>query len=136
MAKYRHKIRLNKLTREKGKVDELIQYLVLEGYSDEVVNDVINYGIELFVAAWEDSVKSIESLYDPDEYDHDVYPRNTLYLVMKHARPEQISPFQERIELADARFRTVTIETEYPLRHVESPEKDVRWWLYRDPIRK
>ncbi len=132
MPKYRNKMRLRKLLRKRmDTVDDLTRTLVLNGYSDEIVKDVTKNGIERFVANWEDSVKWIVSKCCPDEYEYDLYSRTILYSVMQHSSLEQIKPFQKRIELADAKFRKATIETDKPIDYREGVNRETHWWLYR-----
>lgn len=123
---------MEKLSSTIGQVDELICYLVLEGYSDEIINDVIENGIEIFVSSWEESVEWIvKTPDDTEEYDHDIYPRTELFFVMQYASPEQIDPFKDRIEKADSMFRMATKEHAEFIRHMDKPDRAKHWWLFR-----
>lgn len=126
-------MRLKKLLIEGKEIDSLTQHLVLEGYSYEEAKA----GLEPFVLSWEESVKYIEqSNYEDidysEEYDHDLWARTELYYVLQHATKEQIKTFSQRIKQTDLRFKNVTVTTNIANNHIDEPDKNIHWWLFRD----
>lgn len=119
---------LKKLISEGKEIDPLTEYLILQGESYEEAQK----GLEPYVALWEQSAEYIE-IYSlcSEEYDHDIWMRSELYKVLEHASPEQIAPFAQRIEEADLRFKKASSPIDSPINHIDNPDKDIHWWLFR-----
>lgn len=117
MAKYRDKMRLKKY----GEVDDFTRYLILAGYSD----DVVATGLSGFVESWEYSVNWIEENDDPEEWDYDVHFRDTLQVILDNAPPEEIAKYQERINAADEKFMLLTEESK------SVQQSNQNWWWKR-----
>lgn len=105
----------------------------MRGYSYEKAKA----GLEPFVSSWEESVKYIEQSNCEDigyseEYNHDLWARTELYHVLQHATKEQIKTFSQRIKQADLRFKNVTVITNIAKNHIDEPDKNSHWWLFRD----
>lgn len=132
MPKYRNKQRLKKIIASDKKISSLTRHLILEGYSYEEASR----GLEPFVSWWERSVKHIEQSSADDvgyseEYDHDLWARSELYEVIKYASEEELSHYEHRIARADLAFKNATIKSDIAVNHVENPDKEQHWWLFR-----
>lgn len=121
MPKYKDKMRL----KQYGDVDDFTRYLILAGCSDEVVATGLQYVVE----DWERSVSYIESTIDLEEWDYDVHFRDDLETILQHAPPDEIAKYQNRINIADEKFRLLTEER---LMHKWEEQQDERWWWRRN----
>ncbi len=131
MPKYRDKMRLKRYIKKHGECDPLTEYLICKGFSDGTVVT----GLEIFVDSWEEAVKWAIGNYDSADIEYDLYQRTTLYQVLRHASPEQIAPFAERIEKADNYYKEHTVEDNTPYESYidEKLDRKVHWWLFRSP---
>lgn len=133
MPKYRNKIRLKRWIAEKGEVDDFRRWLVLEGYSF----DVVAGGLESFVVSWEESVQDIIRYGSSctEEWLYDIRSREILHQVMCQASSEEKEKFHARIEEADRIFRGVTEENlvSPPWRPDGEDDTDL-WWRFRWPV--
>jgi hypothetical protein len=119
MPKYKDKMRLIQY----GDVDDFTRYLILAGCSD----DVVQTGLQCFVEGWERSVREIGQINDVETWDYDVHFRDDLHTILQYASPHEIAKFQDRINIADEKFRLFTEE------HVANngQEQHERWWWNR-----
>jgi hypothetical protein len=131
MAKYANKRKLKVLNGKKC-LSSLDQFLILEGYSYQEAEK----GLEPFISLWEESITFIERSKSSDigaieEYDHDIWARTELFNAMQHASEDVISKFEDRIKIADQRFKNATTNSLSPNNHIDSPDLYLHWWLFR-----
>jgi len=130
VAKYYLKQKLKAFTVTHGKPDALTEYFILHDFSD----DEIKEGLEPFIEAWEEALVWIER-GDSEEYDWDLWRRSALYEVLRRATDEQITPYRDRIEKADEKFKSITYEVEksygFLLDDKEPVNRQTHWWLFR-----
>jgi hypothetical protein len=131
MTKYRNKIRLKKYLLNHKKVDQLIEFVLLNGYSDNIVKNIEKDGINIFVTAWEESVEWIVTHADCEEYGYDLSKRTELYLILQHTPDDQKEKFNKRIMIADELFANETVETDKPYYENQTTDKKENWWLFR-----
>ena len=133
MPKYRDKMRLKRWIAEKGEVDDSSRWLILEGYSF----DVVTGGLESFVVSWEESVQDIIRYGSSctEEWLYDIWPRDILHQVMCHAPFEEKKKFRARIEEADRISREVTEENLVsPPWWPDGVSDTALWWRFRWPV--
>lgn len=133
MPKYRNKQRLKEILASGKEVNSLTRYLILE---DGLSYEEAIKGLEPAVSEWEMRVKYIEEAKTTDigyseEYDYDLWSRSELYREMQHAPDEELRKFSDRIDQADQRFKNATVEYSLPNNHVDNPDKEIHWWLFR-----
>ncbi|MBF0245847.1 MAG: hypothetical protein HQL31_11370 [Planctomycetes bacterium] len=139
MPKYRDKMRLRRL-KVKEEVDSFTEYLVLTGYSDEVVMA----RLEGFVENWEEAVKYYASALerqpvtlglDSIEFGFDVWIRTELFQITLMAPHNERQMLLQRIERADEILKKTTIETsEQQFDFIENASRHKHWWLFRSPL--
>lgn len=96
MPKYRNKKRLERYLYKHKSCSDLVRYLLLNGYHDDIVRSVENKGIDIFVLDWEKSVQEIVQIVkyaDYEEYDFYISSRTELQLILKIATKEQVKKF-------------------------------------------
>lgn len=113
-------------------LSDLTRFLISEGYSYEEAKK----GLEPAVSWWEESVAYIEKSKCSDigaseEYDHDLWPRTELFKLIQYASKHEKRSFEERVEAADQKFINATTEINSPIGHVDNPNKEIHWWLFR-----
>jgi hypothetical protein len=128
MPKYRNKRRL----RQKGDVDQLTQFLILADYDDEVVN----LGLVWFVEVWEEAVTQLERFGCDcqEEWDWVLWRRDKLAEVLAHTRPEQVKPYDGRIENSDEHFRELTTLLDILSTSDSEAVQAGRWWWGRQGV--
>jgi hypothetical protein len=125
MAKYVDKQKLKELIEKEGDSSALTCFLILEGYS----YDEAQKGLEPYIACWEESVAIIEKsrlnqIGSSEEYDYDLWLRTELFRVLQYASEDEKKLFEERIEIADARFKNATTKTNFPNNHIANPDRE------------
>lgn len=132
MPKYRNKKRLEEIIASGKELTPLSRHLILQGESYEEASQ----GLAPYVSGWEQSVKYIEesSVKDigySEEYDHDLWARTELYKVSQYASAEELNRYKQRIEQADSAFKNATVASDFANRHIDNPDKELHWWLFR-----
>lgn len=132
MTKYRIKQKLKKMDESGENLSVLTRFLISEGYSYDDAKE----GLEPFVSWWEESVEYIEQASVNDvgyneEYDHDLWARTMLFNVLEHASKDELKKFENRISMADQRFINATDQTHMAINHIDNPDMDIHWWLFR-----
>lgn len=132
MSKYSIKQDIKRLSEEGIEISALTRFFMFEGYSYDKAKE----GLEAYVSWWEESVTYIErsSLNDigsSEEYDHDLWARSELFKALQYASEGDLSKVKKRISLADQRFINVTEQTHLANNHIDNPDIELHWWLFR-----
>jgi len=105
---------------------------MLEGYSYDEAKE----GLEAYVSLWEKSVEYIEQssvndIGSSEEYDHDLWARSALFKALQYASENDLSKVKKRISIADQRFINATEQTHIANAHINNPDMELHWWLFR-----
>lgn len=127
MPPYRHKQRLKQYIAQHGEPDPLTRHHLLTGHA---VGEPLK-ALEPYVKPWEDCTAWMqENGISLEEFDHDLSIRSALESALVLANTEQRAPYMNRIEKADAIFRSLTTEYQSS-RSTNLPES--YWWCRRIP---
>jgi hypothetical protein len=133
MPKYRDKMRLKCWVAEQGGPDDFRQWLILQGYSF----DIVTGGLESFVVSWEESVQGIIRYGSSctEEWLSDIWSREILHQVMCHASIEEKERFLARIEVADRIFKEITEKNlVFSPWGSDEARNTALWWRFRWPL--
>ncbi|NLN60227.1 MAG: hypothetical protein GX147_05905 [Deltaproteobacteria bacterium] len=131
MSKYSIKQELKRLS-QRGKTSGLARFCMLEGHSYDEAKE----GLEAYVSWWEESVayieqSSVNDIGSSEEYDHDLWPRSELFKALQYASEDDLGKVKKRISLADQRFIKATEQTHMANDHIDNPDMELHWWLFR-----
>lgn len=132
MSKYSIKQELKRLSESGNEVSALTRFFMLEGYS----YDEAKGGLEVYVSWWEESVayierSSLDDIGSSEEYDHDLWARSELFRALQYASEDDLSKVKNRVLLADQRFINATEQTHIVNNHIDNPDMELHWWLFR-----
>ena len=132
MSKYSIKQELQRLSEQGNEISALTRFFILEGYSYDQAKE----SLEAYVSWWEESVayieqSSVNDIGSSEEYDHDLWARSELFKALQYASEDDLSKVKKRISLADQRFINATEQTHIADDHIDNPDMELHWWLFR-----